>query len=50
MTFELFDLEENPVLSDDLFRFEVPEGVEVLDERCPPRGGAAGLPAFRARW
>lgn len=33
MTFDLFDLEEDPALTDDLFRFEVPEGVEIIEER-----------------
>lgn len=33
MTFEFFDLEENAVLDDALFRFEMPRGVEVIDTR-----------------
>jgi outer membrane lipoprotein carrier protein len=33
MIFELFDLEENPDLSEKLFRLEIPEGVEIVDER-----------------
>ena len=33
MTFEFFDLEENAVLDDSLFRFEMPRGVEVIDTR-----------------
>lgn len=33
MTFEFFDLEENVVLDDALFRFEMPRGVEVIDTR-----------------
>jgi len=33
MVFDLFDLDEDPVLSDDLFRFEVPSGVELIENR-----------------
>ncbi|HEY3174307.1 MAG TPA: outer membrane lipoprotein carrier protein LolA [Candidatus Polarisedimenticolia bacterium] len=33
MVFDLFDLEENPDLPDDLFRFEIPVGAEVLEDR-----------------
>ncbi len=33
MTFELSDLVVNPRLPDDLFSFEVPEGIEVIDLR-----------------
>jgi outer membrane lipoprotein carrier protein len=33
MTFDLFDLTEDPALSDDLFRFEVPAGVEIIENR-----------------
>ena len=31
MVFELFDLEEDAPVPDDLFRFEVPAGVEVIE-------------------
>lgn len=33
MVFDLFDLDENPVLSDDLFRFDVPSDVEIIENR-----------------
>ncbi len=33
MTFEFFDLEENPAIGDDLFRVEIPAGTEVIDTR-----------------
>lgn len=33
MTFEFFDLEENAVLDDALFAFEMPRGAEVVDTR-----------------
>ena len=33
MVFELYDLEENPALADELFRFEVPAGVDVIESR-----------------
>jgi outer membrane lipoprotein-sorting protein len=33
MVFDLFDLDEDPVLSDDLFRFTVPAGVEIIENR-----------------
>jgi len=33
MAFEFFDLEVDPEIPDDLFRFEVPDGVEVIDMR-----------------
>jgi outer membrane lipoprotein carrier protein len=32
MVFELYDLTENPVLSDTLFHFDVPPGVEVVED------------------
>lgn len=33
MTFEFFDLEENPPIDDAFFRFEIPAGAEVVDMR-----------------
>ena len=33
MVFDLFDLQEDPELADDLFRFEPPAGVEVIESR-----------------
>ena len=33
MVFDFFDIDENVPLADELFRFEIPAGVEVIDQR-----------------